>query len=180
MANNPPPDPVTSFLSTPPEDNATEQSLWTGGYSSAAMIGTWVLLSILSVVVLGISLIVAFVTIPIALLVVAVLWVLGGLTYGYRRLSFAYELTNQRFIHKTGLLTRRTDRIEVIDIDDVVCKQGPVERLLGVGTIEIESSDRTHPTLILAGIAEVTRVAGLIDDVRRQERRRRSVHIESI
>ncbi len=180
MANIPPGGPSASFLSTPPEDNAAEESLWSGGYSSAAMIGTWVLLAILSVAVLGVSLVLAFVTIPIALLVVLLLWAFGGMTYGYRRLSFAYELTNQRFIHKTGLLTRRTDRIEVIDIDDVVCKQGPVERLLGVGTIEIESSDRTHPTLILGGIADVTRVAGLIDDVRRKERRRRSVHIESI
>jgi len=77
-------------------------------------------------------------------------------------------------------LVRTTDRIEVIDIDDVTYRQGIVERALGVGTILLESSDRTHPTLILSGIDDVQRVAGLIDDVRRKERRRRGIHIEQI
>jgi len=71
-------------------------------------------------------------------------------------------------------------RIEVIDIDDVSYTQGPVERIFGVGTIQLTSSDRSHPTLSMIGIGEVTEVAGLLDDIRRAERRRRSLHIESI
>ena len=108
------------------------------------------------------------------------MWVFGGLRYGWRRLGVHYQLTTQRFIHQTGILTRKTDRIEVIDIDDVSFTQGPVERVFGVGTIQLTGSDRTHPTLSMIGIGEVKEVAGLIDDIRHSERRRRSLHIEAI
>jgi hypothetical protein len=73
-----------------------------------------------------------------------------------------------------------TDRIEVIDIDDVTYEQGLVQRMLGVGTIRIASSDRTHPELVLSGIDGVQQVADTIDDIRRKERRKRGLHIESI
>jgi hypothetical protein len=73
-----------------------------------------------------------------------------------------------------------TDRIEVIDVDDVSCEQGIVERMLGVGTIRIQSSDRTHPELSLLGIENVRQVAELIDDTRRKERQRRGLHIEAV
>jgi len=117
--------------------------------------------------------------IPVLIGVLA-LWLIVGTVYAYRRLGVSYELTTQRFIHQTGILSRRTDRIEVIDIDDVTSSQGPIERIFGVGGIMLESSDRSHPTLNLRGIANVKEISGLIDDVRRQERRRRSLHIEAI
>ncbi len=52
--------------------------------------------------------------------------------------------------------------------------------MLGVGTIRLTGSDRTHPEMILAGIDKVPEVASMFDDVRRAERRRRSLHIESV
>ena len=116
----------------------------------------------------------------IALVLVAVIWVFGGLLYGWRRLGFHYQLTTQRFIHQAGVFTRQTDRIEVIDIDDVSYTQGPIQRALGVGNISLTGSDRTHPTLSMIGIPNVKEVSGLIDDIRRKERRRRSLHIEAI
>jgi len=109
-----------------------------------------------------------------------VLWIFLGVAFAYKKLSVHYELTTQRFIHKSGILKRVTDRIEVIDIDDVTYEQGIVQRMLGVGTIRINSSDRTHPVLVLSGIDGVQGVADTIDDVRRKERRKRGLHIESI
>jgi hypothetical protein len=52
--------------------------------------------------------------------------------------------------------------------------------VLGVGTIRITSSDRTHPQLVLRGIESVREVSGLIDSARRKERVRRGLHIESV
>ncbi len=77
-------------------------------------------------------------------------------------------------------MKRVTDRIEVIDIDDVTYEQGIVQRMLGVGTIRMSSSDRSHPELVLSGIDGVERVADMIDDIRRKERRKRGLHIEAI
>jgi uncharacterized membrane protein YdbT with pleckstrin-like domain len=91
-------------------------------------------------------------------------------------LGLHYELTTQRFIHQEGVLLRRTDRLEVIDIEDISYSQGIVERMLGIGSIRISGRDQSHPELNLRGIDKVPEVAGLIDDVRREERRRRSLH----
>ena len=167
----------------PVEDYEPEEELWNGGYSGKAMVGTWFLLGILSVATLILPFFVAFLgflTLQISLAVICLIWLVGAVVYGWRRFGVHYELTSQRFIHQTGILTRNTDRIEVIDIDDVSFTQGPVQRVFGVGRITITSSDRSHPILNMIGIADVKSVAGLIDDVRRKERRRRSLHIEAI
>jgi uncharacterized membrane protein YdbT with pleckstrin-like domain len=112
--------------------------------------------------------------------IVVVLWLslLGYLLY--ERLSVEYTLTNHRFIHQTGILRRVTNRIETIDIDDVTFEQGIIERMFGVGTIRLLSSDTSDPKLFLKGIDDVKRVANLIDDARRSERRKRGMYIESV
>jgi uncharacterized membrane protein YdbT with pleckstrin-like domain len=114
----------------------------------------------------------------IVLGVLALCWIYGIVGFIYRRLSMHYELTTQRFIHSRGILIRTVDRIDVIDIDDVSYVQGIIQRILGVGTIQLQSSDRSHRQLTLAGIDQVQRVSGMIDDVRRKERRRRSLHLD--
>ncbi|NNE01292.1 MAG: PH domain-containing protein [Pirellulaceae bacterium] len=162
------------------DDYDPEENIWSGGYSPKAMIGTWVLVSIISVAILIASAFVAQLTMLMAIGIVVVLWVITSLVYIWRRLGVHYQLTTQRFIHQTGVLTRQTDRIEVIDIDDVSYSQGPIQRALGIGTIELSSSDSSHPQLSMIGIANVKEVSGLIDDIRRTERRKRSLHIESI
>lgn len=145
-----------------------------------AMVGYGAGLLAASVALLVVSIMYAIPTIGVSLLIILASWLLLALVYGARRFGIHYELTTQRFIHQTGLLSRRTDRIEVIDIDDVSFFQGPVQRMLGIGTIDIVSSDRSHPVLKMPGIADVKRVAGLIDDVRRKERKRRSLHIQTM
>lgn len=161
-------------------DSDEEISLWTGGYSPKAMVGTWLLLALVSVGLLVLAIMVEPISILVGLGLIVVVWLIGGFVYASRRLGVEYELTNQRFVHQKGILSRQTDRIEVIDIDDVSCKQGPIERIFGVGTIIVTSSDRSHPTLSMIGIGDVKEVTGLIDDTRRKERRRRSLHIEAI
>jgi uncharacterized membrane protein YdbT with pleckstrin-like domain len=170
------------------EPDAPEQQLWQGGYSSKAMVGTWLLGALVSFVLLGVLFVggvlsMFTLTFPIAMVILALilaLWIWLGGIYLYRRMSVQYELTTQRFLHREGILSRRTERIEVIDMDDITCTQGFIQRMVGVGTIKIESSDRTHPELLLKGIDEANKVADLLDDVRRKERRRRGLHIESI
>lgn len=162
------------------DDIEEEQSLWEGAYSPRAMLGTALLLAVLSVAGIVTSVLYQIPPLKIGLAIIAVAWLWLAAVYGVRRLSIHYELTTQRFIHQTGLITRRTDRVEVIDIDDVSVFQGPVERLLGIGTIDITSSDRSHPHILMPGIPEVRKVASVIDDVRRRERKRRSLHIQTM
>ncbi|TWU42866.1 PH domain-containing protein [Novipirellula artificiosorum] len=162
------------------DDYEPEENLWSGRYSSKAMLGSWIAMVAASIVVLMLPFFVSSFPLWLSGVLLILIWVIGVLIYAWRRLGFHYQLTTQRFIHKTGIITQRTDRIEVIDIDDVSFTQGPVQRMFGVGTIRLTGSDRTHPELSMLGISNVSEVAGLIDDIRRKERRRRSLHIESI
>ena len=165
------------------DDVEAETAVWQGGFSSKAMFGNWLLAGVVTVVLLIVVLIVGTGN-PVLWGVWAVISVLlwGGFAcqLAYRKLTCKYQLTTQRFIHETGLLKRVTDRIEVIDIDDVSVEQRLIERMVGVGTIKLVSSDRSHPVLMMRGIENVKDVAAKIDDLRRKERRRRGLHIESI
>lgn len=162
------------------QDEVPEETLWEGGYSAADMYGWWVICGIVTIIaiVAGVFLS-AFGPIVWAIAGGAVLlcWLYGLCVLAARKLGVSYKLTTQRFIHKHGILTRITDRIEVIDINDVTYRQGLFERMFGVGTVTMISSDKSHPTLILRGITPVAEVADKIDDVRRKERRRRGLHI---
>jgi uncharacterized membrane protein YdbT with pleckstrin-like domain len=145
------------------------------------MVGGWLLSLVVTIVAFVAG---AFIMPPVGLFAAAVLSIAvwGGhlALLIYQRMSHEYKLTSQRFVHASGILRRITDRIEVIDIDDVQVTQGFVERFLGVGTIRLLSSDVTSPLTTLVGINDVARIATLIDDTRRTERRKRSVHIESV
>lgn len=172
---------MSSKVNDPKADDH-EAALWEGGYSPKAMLGGWLLSLIVTILVFAGA---AFVPMGgaewlVAAAIAAAFWIGNLLVLVYQRLSHSYKLTTQRFIHGHGVLRRVTDRIEVIDIDDVQVTQGFIERMLGVGTIRILSSDTTSPTTTLHGIDDVTRIATLIDDTRRAERRKRSVHIESV
>ncbi|NLX98142.1 MAG: PH domain-containing protein, partial [Rhodopirellula sp.] len=116
----------------------------------------------------------------ILLLLMLLPWLYHAALLCYRRMSVRYLLTTQKFVHERGILRRKTDRIESIDMDDISFEQGPLERLVGVGTIRITSSDRSHPELLLPGIENARRVSEQFDDARRAERRRRGLHIEHI
>lgn len=161
----------------PPE----EQELWKGGYSGRDMYETWVLYALITLGLLVICLWARTSWVSWASVILVILmWFYGMLVLAYRKLSVAYRLTNRRFFHEKGILRRVTDRIELIDIDDITVEQSIIDRLVGVGTLKITSSDRTHPELILPGIKDARQVADLIDNARLQERRRRGIHIETV
>lgn len=160
----------------------TEVELWVGNYSGKEMITNWLILTvatIATVVVVALFFASQGMVWAGAIGVLALLWAWQGLLLLYRKWSVAYRLTNQRFVHRRGLLAIRTDRIETIDIDDVAFTQGIIERMMGVGTIRIQSTDRSDPELVLRGIDKVQEVASLMDGARRKERVRRGLHIEA-
>ena len=159
-----------------------DDTLWQGSFSKLAMIGSWMAAAVVTLVVVIIGFAAKFAgsTWGWALLAVGAIWVFLLLRLIYLQLSVHYKLTSQRFIHERGLLWRQQDRIETIDVDDVSVQQGPIQRMLGIGTVRITSSDRSTPEFVLVGIENVRQVAAMIDEARRAERRKRGVHIESV
>lgn len=166
---------------TPLAEN-DEEILWTGSFSAKGLIHSWLLASLITLVlpIGGIWVKVNQMEWMILAAIVAAVWLCLGLLLLFQKLNVHYELTNRRLIHRSGILVRRTNRIELIDMNDVSHEQGIIERLFHVGTIEVTSSDRSHPVIELRGIDDVDRIAMLIDDARLRERSQRGVHIEQI
>ena len=65
-----------------------------------------------------------------------------------------YKITNYRIDHEFGLLSKNYDTLELWHVNDVSMRQGPVDRIFGVGTISIESDDRSTPHLELRSLAK--------------------------
>jgi len=161
-----------------------EHELWRGGYSAKAMYGGWAFAGLVTVAAIVLAALSAtpyksavWIAVAIA---VPVVWVFLLLTLLFRRLSVSYTLTSQRFMHQRGMLRRVNNRILLIDIDDVAFEQGLIERLFNVGTITLTSTDASDPKLRMQGIADVQRVANLIDDARREERRKRAIYMANV
>ncbi|MBN2025102.1 MAG: PH domain-containing protein [Pirellulales bacterium] len=159
-----------------------EKTLWEGGYSAKAMAGAWVasLVATALLVTLAIWFWDNAAVRWTALAAVVLLWGYQLVVFARRWLGVRYKLTSLRFFHESGILVHTTDLIEVIDMDDITFRQTIIDRLVGVGTIRIVSSDRSHPDLSVPGIENVQAVAGMMQEARHAERLSRGLHIERI
>jgi membrane protein YdbS with pleckstrin-like domain len=165
------------------QKDIAEAVIWTGGYSARTMFGSWIAAAVVSIamlVVVGWFFSGNQVAWWVVLGLILAIWTALLCLFGYHRLSHYYELTNQRLKHRDGILFQTTNRVELIDVDDVSFRQGPIQRILDVGDISVKSSDASHPQLVLKGIANIKKVADAIDDARRSERRRRGVFVENV
>jgi membrane protein YdbS with pleckstrin-like domain len=160
-------------------NDVPEQELWRGAYSYKAMFGAAVAAGVVTLVGLVLLIWVRGVFIWIILGAILVMWLWIALTAMRRRIGIRYRLTNQRFFIETGVLRRRTDRIEVIDINDMEFVQDFFERFFGVGSVMLSSTDQSTPKVTLDGIEHVEEVFNLFDQARRAERNRRGLYIEA-
>lgn len=163
-------------------DDDSEQELWAGTYCGKAMISAWALSGAITVVLLVVAVVFwsSWYVGIIALALIPCLWLYQYLVMVFRKMDVRYRLTTHRFFHESGILRRKQDLIEVIDIDDITCDQSLLERLVGVGSIHISSSDKTHPELTIYGIEDCKSVSEIMERARHDERRRRGLHIEHI
>ena len=143
-------------------DPRHEKQVWQGRPAWRSYYGLWATWALLSAAALGAA---YKWRVPDSLAVkLAWLLVLGtGVAILVREalfvLSLRYRLTTQRlFIHR-GLITRTTDQMELIRVDDVRLRQGVVDRLVNTGDVEVMGSDETDETVTLQSISEPAEVA---------------------
>ena len=83
---------------------------------------------------------------------------------------FAYEITNQRIRIRQGVFSRRTDSLELYRVKDASFQQPFVMRLVGIGNVELETSDLTTPVLVIRGVPDAEalreRIIRAVDAVR--------------
>jgi uncharacterized membrane protein YdbT with pleckstrin-like domain len=108
----------------------------------------------------------------LALAVVAVALLMWWLMYPvlvWR--TTAYELTSKRMRLRDGILTRNGRDIPLSRITDVSFRKGVLDRLLGCGTLVVESAGE-HGELTLTEIPHVERVSALLFQLVEDERAR--------
>ena len=91
--------------------------------------------------------------------------------------STRYRLTTQRLFVQTGLVAKKLEEVELFRVKDVTLDQGFVQRLLGVGTIVVLSTDDTAPRLELAGIRRPVEVKESVRGAFRAARQREGLRM---
>ena len=92
-----------------------------------------------------------------------------------------YTLTDQRLKFTRGVLSKTTEDLELYRVRDTKFTQGVFERMVGLGNIELYTTDETSPTVHLPFIedAEAVRekIRGLVE-ARRDAKRVRYLDAE--
>jgi len=108
-------------------------------------------------------------------------WLLGGLwalcllrpaMYLLELKTTEYEFTNRRLRYTRGILNRTRDQIELVRVRDLTATRSLMQRLLGIGTLSIDSVDRTHPQFDLLAQRSVYELKDWIHDLNARERAR--------
>jgi len=175
-------EPGQSSAASPSQlDPATEEDLWSGRASWKSIIPTLLLWLVVTLIVtIGIQVI--FHRAPatltaLALCVALLLFLLARAAW--RIWSRSYRLTTQRLFIRRGILTQTVDQTELLRIDDVRMRQTLIQRLLGIGQVEVISSDRSDSALVLRDILTPETVS---EHIRRHTRtlQRRTLFMEQL
>jgi hypothetical protein len=83
-----------------------------------------------------------------------------------------YTVTNERVRVERGVLSRRTDDIELVRLQDIDLSQGLTERMMNVGDITLRGSGAAELVLVLRNVREPDRVQEIIRRAMLEARRR--------
>ena len=103
------------------------------------------------------------------------IWV-GALLHPSIRLlelkTTSYTFTSQRLRYARGILHRRRDQLELARIRDLSTSRPLLQRMLGIGTLTLDTVDRTHPKFVIEAQRDVYALKEWIHRLNVQERER--------
>ncbi|MCF6313266.1 MAG: PH domain-containing protein [Verrucomicrobiales bacterium] len=129
-----------------------ESVIWKSSPSQLLNLGTFTYALIL---IIGIGVGGAFFPPAFAAMIIPVVWA------GWKWLvvkSRVYELTTQRLRLYEGVFNRKIDEIELYRVKDTNIEQPFFLRMFGLGILNLETSDRSHPSVAIEAISDVATV----------------------
>ena len=91
---------------------------------------------------------------PLVIAVAGPIPLLIGIAYSWLvRLNAEYRLYPDSIEIETGLVSRNIDNLQLFRVRDLRLRQSPLGRLLGVGDLEVTSTDQSTPHLTIRGVA---------------------------
>ena len=91
-----------------------------------------------------------------------------------------YALSEDRLFISTGLLSIKDDEVLLYRVRDIDTSRSLWQRLFGVGTITVMSSDKSMPNLVLKNIKDPVRIKELIHEQVEEMKLRRRVRVGEI
>jgi len=156
---------------------APETELWIGRTSwkhHAGRISLWIVANILFSALIGWFASAQKWELAVVLWTVLAGVVVSGLIYiipvFLRIISRRYRLTSQRLFIERGILNQTIDQTELIRVDDVRLEKTLVDRLFGLGTVSLLSTDVSDRLVVIEGIDNADRVAEAVRTNMRTQR----------
>jgi membrane protein YdbS with pleckstrin-like domain len=170
------------------------QVLYSGGPSLLALVGSFfwngLFLAMLAVLAFfPIELLGRLATMPLGLLVeeyrrpaALVLGIIVVISLFWDILKIKttrYSFTSDRMEFERGVLTRRTDNLDLFRIQDLVLHRSLSDRILGLGTVQLATTDSSHPVIDFYKVRNPQKVYELLKRASLEaDKRRQVVHYE--
>lgn len=134
-----------------------ESIIWEGSESQILNLGTFIITLLITITLVVISLM----TIP--LLIFLIIIPLGYGLWKWLVIKFnKYKITTERILYSTGILTRKTETLELYRVKDLKLYEPFWLRIFGFGMIELQTSDETTPKFMLKAIPKPQELSDLI------------------
>ena len=146
---------------------APEIELWTGRTSwkhYAGRVSLWIVANILFAALIGwLASAKKWFELPGVIWTVLVVFLVSGLMFiipvFLRILSRRYRLTSQRLFIERGIFSQTIDQTELIRVDDVRLEKTLMDRVFGLGTVSLLSTDVSDRLVVIEGIDNAEKVA---------------------
>jgi uncharacterized membrane protein YdbT with pleckstrin-like domain len=129
-----------------------ENTVWSGTPSQLRNLGLYLICALVAIAFLasgsffpGVSRTITFALVLLPIGVAAWRWLVT--------MSTQYTLTDQRLILRRGVFGRSTDYVELYRVKDSHYTQSFFERLLGLGTITLRTTQDSAPLVVLSGMS---------------------------
>lgn len=125
-----------------------ETLLWKGTSSQWLNLGPF---SLALFLIAGTVMVGVFYPLAFAALILPLIWILWR--YLVIRCE-TYELTSQRLKITKGVLNQTSDEVELYRVKDVLVERKWWMRMLGLGSLHLETSDRSLPSITIPAIPD--------------------------
>ena len=92
--------------------------------------------------------------------------IIFGLPWTFTR----YSLTQDKFVIDTGFISRKEDEIRLYRILDITLDRPLSQRIWGLGSIRLNTADKTSPEIVIKRIKHAKTVKDMLSDMVEKER----------
>lgn len=149
------------------DNNSQEQIIWQGSQSQVLNIGTYIGISLITIIILGLSLM----FFPLAAVIVIIPLVYLFIQFLLIK-SNRYKVTTERIFFTTGIFSKKTEALELYRVRDLDMYEPFWQRMFKLGNVKLTTSDKTTPEFILKAVPNP---AELLNNIRKAVENRRDV-----